>query len=653
MKVIRSPLELLLICLPGTQQDDPMSGIIAAVLRGFEGDPDAPFGRPAGPRVRVIDSEVMKHVQNALKRSTRVALVPLIGPNWVAAQANTLAEELAQVMQPHPAELRMFPVGLHGTWNLVFQNTTLQNAQGLLRHDTQFAAVPVRSRVVADLMQECTAWLLGRAGAQLSVAFEVFLSHAKRDGVALTTQIRDAIERDARLRGFFDARDIVAGQDYAQVLTQQAGGAQAHALLVVQTDAHSTRPWCHREVVAAKAQNVVMLVVDALEEGEARSFPYQGNVRTVRVDPAKPDLFRIIAALMHECLRARYFELDAKQRVPTRAPVNRPPELLGVRQKVVNLVYPDPALGNSERDLLPGASSAMSLQQAILEDLQVPERFTNLTIALSASDSPDLSSRGLTASHTELAWMELNRLLFSLGINIAYGGDHRLSGLTEQLIDLADAHRRDEQRYAPITNYLALHMGATVTAERRIDLMHLIKVIDVESPAADPNLGASFQQALNFTAMRRRMARDSQARILIGGKRAGVSGRYVGLAEEALIHLQEGKPIYLIGYLGGCAHALADWMAGGNDNPLLDLQPKPEVAQARARFPADGTDPDQIYNQTQHGEQLRSLYQQSNNGLDAAEREQLAKSEDLSEVLQLLALGISRRFVDCAVSKVS
>ena len=69
--------------------------------------------------------------------------------------------------------------------------------------------------------------------------------------------------------------------------------------------------------------------------------------------------------------------------------------------------------------------------------------------------------------------------------------------------------------------------------------------------------------------MRAWMAAETDARVLLGGKLSGYMGRYPGIAEEALLSLRAGKPIYLLGGFGGCARALADAVMGRKPAALI------------------------------------------------------------------------------------
>jgi hypothetical protein len=133
----------------------------------------------------------------------------------------------------------------------------------------------------------------------------------------------------------------------------------------VHTDAYASRVWCQHEIIRAKRHGRPVVVIDAIEEGEARSFPYIGNVPTIRWragDPGRTEA--VIGLVLREVLRAEYFQqhfedLRALFAVPeaVRA-LPRAPELLtclalrAQTGKVPYFVYPDPPLAAQEVELL-------------------------------------------------------------------------------------------------------------------------------------------------------------------------------------------------------------------------------------------------------------------------------------------------------------
>ncbi len=192
----------------------------------------------------------------------------------------------------------------------------------------------------------------------------VFLSHAKSDGKDLATDVGDHVRAEAWLEHFFDEADIPDGSTFADVIVESV--SDVSLLLAIQTDTYSSREWCRMEVLHAKQNSVPIVVLDATETGEARSFPYLGNTPTVRwTGPGcLPTLVRV---LLREALRARYFPLRAAHvcnlygRSVCETFVRSPELVSGLFHRASEceadaneriLLYPDPPLGTEELRLL-------------------------------------------------------------------------------------------------------------------------------------------------------------------------------------------------------------------------------------------------------------------------------------------------------------
>lgn len=198
------------------------------------------------------------------------------------------------------------------------------------------------------------------------------------------------------------------------------------------------------------------------------------------------------------------------------------------------------------------------------------EALSDQAIAISVSESPDLGALGMGEAHLRDATAEMARHLLALGARVAYGGDLREGGFTEILFELVARHRRDadegDQR-APVLSYLAwpVHISKpfhdlerySQELEGMAELLFLAQDgttlardqrRDLQTRAAEPG-----EWAEGLTMMRRRMGRDTSARIIAGGKVGGFLGAMPGIAEEAQMALEERRPLYILGGFGGCA----------------------------------------------------------------------------------------------------
>lgn len=141
---------------------------------------------------------------------------------------------------------------------------------------------------------------LGRAPLQL------FLSHAKAD---LSREEQDPVRyvesevKELPVDYWFDAAQIPPSADFESEISK--GIRDCSIVVSFLTDQYSSRAWCQREVMDAKRLGVPVIVVDALDEGEPRHFPYIGNVPVVHWRPSDPkqEARRVVSHAARETLR--------------------------------------------------------------------------------------------------------------------------------------------------------------------------------------------------------------------------------------------------------------------------------------------------------------------------------------------------------------
>lgn len=195
-------------------------------------------------------------------------------------------------------------------------------------------------------------------------------------------------------------------------------------------------------------------------------------------------------------------------------------------------------------------------------------------VAISVSESPDMSALGLSNGHLQDAMGEIALQLLSSGTSLAYGGDLRQRGFTELLFELLDRYRDHPQHHGTITvtNYLAWPVHIRMSTEE-LDLFsseheaaaHLVflgpdgtpleRDQRVNLPVHEPD-DREWKEGL--TAMRRVVREETQACIVLGGSVDSYKGRMPGIAEEVLLSLESNQPVFLLGGFGGCSRAIAE-----------------------------------------------------------------------------------------------
>ena len=186
----------------------------------------------------------------------------------------------------------------------------------------------------------------------------IFLSHSKHDdhGEVVANKMRSWLNNDADLTAFLDVLDIPAGVSFESVIDHAVGGS---VMVAIYTDTYSSREWCRREVVRAKRLHVPMLFVDCLQEVDERSFPYLGNVPSVRMNPETMDRLEHVArCLLDEVFKDFLWQCRIegfRSAYPQTTFLARAPELITLVSRpeasvgaTWDIVYPGPPLGTEE-----------------------------------------------------------------------------------------------------------------------------------------------------------------------------------------------------------------------------------------------------------------------------------------------------------------
>ena len=202
-------------------------------------------------------------------------------------------------------------------------------------------------------------------------------------------------------------------------------------------------------------------------------------------------------------------------------------------------------------------------------DIQKPR-----IIAISISESTDMAVFGLSDEHLREAMAEIAMHLLASGANLTYGGDLRRHGFTELLFELVLRYQcqTNKNNEPKVINYLAWPVHICMTTQKLVAIetefrgsVQLALIgRDGRRLAMEDRLVLLVREAdedewsLGLTAMRQIMRKETDARILLGGRVDGYKGCMPGIAEEALLSLQSGQPVFLLGGFGGCTRDIAE-----------------------------------------------------------------------------------------------
>jgi hypothetical protein len=209
---------------------------------------------------------------------------------------------------------------------------------------------------------------------------------------------------------------------------------------------------------------------------------------------------------------------------------------------------------------------------------------------------------------------QLTGALLRDGAKLAYGGDFAPDGTLDQIVQAAqrvpdDLFDSSDER---ICNYLGFpsYLGDPVKSSQK-DHSKIIKFFNLETLSsqeikdlnlkhnewfpARPMIESETYQANHHLAwaislfrMRVRLTHDIDALIVFGGKDGESWGRFPGIAEEVMLALAFGKPVYILGDEGGAASAVGKLLGLGDtivnpDECLNEVKPMNALCPPRFR----------------------------------------------------------------------
>ncbi|MDC8802780.1 hypothetical protein PRZ61_04880 [Halomonas pacifica] len=274
-------------------------------------------------------------------------------------------------------------------------------------------------------------------------------------------------------------------------------------------------------------------------------------------------------------------------------------------------------------------------------DLLPADALKKRSLGLSVSDSPDLERLGLLDNHFRMTLGELARTVIIAGGSLYYGGHLHPEGITTFLIE--ELHRYG-RRDRPLKVCLAWTVHQAMTPEQikeQKDYLGLFgeihflsfdgERISMPTEPTHPNQFTAEEKSRALSGLRSYMTKNTDARILIGGKRKEFEGNMPGIVEEAIFSIEQRQPLYLAGGFGGATLDIVRTL-------------RPDHAEW---FPIVN-DPDDIDEREKLGlERLQKAVSDTSwngyeNGLNEEENQLLSASYRPSEVAALVGLGLGR-----------
>ena len=209
------------------------------------------------------------------------------------------------------------------------------------------------------------------------------------------------------------------------------------------------------------------------------------------------------------------------------------------------------------------------------DDMNFREVPQQCAIGVSTSESPDMPVLGLNNEHLRDAMVEITRYMFRFGSRLVYGGDLREFGFSELLFEISARHQPESDKvagYESMINYLAwpVHIQLPIEKIKETE-KHLEGVADLvfldlngdkitvrQRQQMASKQPSDTEWVKGLTVMRSKMLKNTRARIILGGQTDHFKGSMPGIGEEALLSLNAGQPLFIVGGFGGCARDIAE-----------------------------------------------------------------------------------------------
>jgi len=301
--------------------------------------------------------------------------------------------------------------------------------------------------------------------------------------------------------------------------------------------------------------------------------------------------------------------------------------------------------------------------------MNAPQRpLAGLVVNLSVSQSDDTLKHGYPAWQVNRVTLQFVAALFGQGASVIFGHDWREDGVMEAVhgfalqmqppvsltVEAAQAEAQPLMRNLvpwPDSPHLTQEEQEQLSATLKVEhggLPEELRIFDAEVAAAGPkDPRYAYLRARGLTYLRRRLTDLCHARVCLGGPRSGSQGRYPGLVEEALLAVQQNKPLYLAGLLGGASEQIVTAVEG--KHMTEEFCPTAQIEQLYLHPPVIENDPGtradrsidrnaiwREFSDAGHGRLAQ------NNKLSTEENNELLRTPVVERAIELVLTGLSR-----------
>ncbi|MDB5071577.1 MAG: hypothetical protein JWM87_2688 [Candidatus Eremiobacteraeota bacterium] len=301
-----------------------------------------------------------------------------------------------------------------------------------------------------------------------------------------------------------------------------------------------------------------------------------------------------------------------------------------------------------------------------MNSLQRP--LAGTAVGLSISESEHASLHGFPKWQVNRITLQVVSALFGQGVAVVFGHDWRDDGVMEAVHSFAQQVQppvplspaeADAVQQPLLRNILPWPDSPRLDEADRERLSSTLRISPAGLPDelaryADEALAAGraskeyrYLRARGLTYLRRQLDDACDARVCIGGRQSGYSGRLPGVVEEALFAVRSGTPLYLAGMLGGAAKDVIDAVEGKTMPPDFCSD---ENARAMYANPAIGehdrsTRNDRVMDPSETWADFRRRGRSAivnSNMLSVEENDELCRTPVVDRVVELVLTGLSR-----------
>ena len=368
----KTPLAVHIIWHPNYLEGQQIADFLYSVLCR---NPEKPLVRSLG--IPVYFRNKNEEGKNAPKEidfneSEYTAVVPLVSDEFVNDRNyGNYLDQIHDTCNTEKNKSRVYPVALS---KHAFNVSVKLSVINFIRIDKSkngcdiSTSETIYTQIKSPVLHELCRLLMNMkkateetASLTISPPIKLFISHSKHDeSKSDAIKFRDYINSQTQLKTFFDANDIAYGSNFGEEIKKAASES---ALVVFQSDSYADREWCRIEVLTAKSEGFPIVIVNAVQNGEKRAFPYLGNYPSIRF---KENYQSIIDLTLEQVLFNKYTRkfldsLTDLYNIKTDRILSNVPELFNFiqlkKQKITGekyalVIYPDPPLGSEEIDIL-------------------------------------------------------------------------------------------------------------------------------------------------------------------------------------------------------------------------------------------------------------------------------------------------------------